>query len=224
MDVFDSQLERGGISKAERFVRKGYDLVERIKREELESTIFIEKGMDPLSKELTDSLHNDVFEAMRIANKISPLAGNTFWLLVTRIPYFASESGHVGKAFLEAESPGRVAGIVHEIVHNIQDEMHVIFGNSEGLPMLAEFLFTKGQSRVAWLFNTFNESMGDTRELHARGWDKIKPLFSFDELTGTTEEKFRAMLKKRKEMSEDEKIEMIRSAISDAEKPKRTID
>jgi hypothetical protein len=92
-------------------VRKDYDLVERIKRGELESTIFIEKGMDPLSKELTDSLHNDVFEAMRIANKISSLAGNTFWLLVTRrFPDFASVSGHVGKAFLEAESL-RVAGI-----------------------------------------------------------------------------------------------------------------
>lgn len=200
-----------------RDVYSGYKLL-GVKREgELSSRILIAKdaGLN-LAQEQLDVVLADTLRGLQLAHRIAPTIALAEYetRIVPSLVGFASEDGRVGQVFLDATSEARTAGTLHEAMHVYEEDEGLVWGNSEGLPVLAEFLFTKGGERMDSFFDTYEQFLDKKTEPHAQAWEVILPLLGV-QMTAemSREQQFQALIDYKIKLSEEEKIVLVQKAI-----------
>lgn len=179
------------------------------KEGKLEPYIYIKKGSrNSPSEEIIEQLQNDVIRGIALSQMIDSRCPTSQALQIRpdERGYFCNESLMVSAHFIEASSKSRSAGILHEELHNLEEDYHFVWDNNmEALSQLAEFLFT-GDDRLEHFYrlyvNSFSEDCSDP---HATAWRSIRLVLGDEESDENYEQRYQALFDKTKKMTEEEK-------------------
>lgn len=203
---------------AEAFVNSSYRLISEIEVGGLTSHLYVARN-NPLEirDSLAEELHEDVIKGLLICQQIDRRCQTSFTLLIiSKNVGFMATDGRVGPSFLEDSREARCAGVLHEAIHGLQEEMGVVGwnDNEEALPNLAEFLFTRGGIRLGMFRGLYDRSFdSQTSNHYALAMRDIRQILG-DSSSEPSDDGYREMRKKVVAMSEQEKINIIRGAIN----------
>jgi hypothetical protein len=200
-----------------RDVYAGYQLLGIKKEGGLSSRVLIAKDAGfKLAPEQLDVVLADTLRGLQLAHRIAPTIELAEYetRIVSSLVGFASEDGRVGQVFLDATPEARSAGTLHEAMHVLEEDEGLVWGNSEGLPVLAEFLFTKGAERMDSFFDTYEQFLDKKTEPHAKAWEVILPLLGVQMAAEMPrEQQFQALIDYKIKLTEEDKIVLVQKAI-----------
>ncbi len=155
-------------------------------------------------------------EALRLAQLIVPGIRRNVTISCADIEGYMNTTYQASQLMVDDIPASQTAATLHELLENYQED-NIPGINTDYLPQVAEFLFT-GETRVPrFKFLTDTIFNGNSWGTHEEGWEEALDALLPERKSSDPEEVFAELLKKR-DLPEEEKIEIVQKAIEKARK------
>lgn len=214
-----------------KFIRLGIDLDKmhgKVVREENRPPFLVRIRHKPtaiVTDEKLDQLTESTFRALNLAHLISEECARHYTVLCTDELFgYAQGNGAVSQQLIDDDTDCQTAALLHELLENMEENTGICLINTDGIPDLAEFLFT-GEKRLSY-FNMIHHLHCTGQEkpeygTYIESWSVVLDYLLDGHTFEDPEISFLYLLQKRS-IPEDEKKELIKRAIKEASVLKHT--
>lgn len=168
-----------------------------------------------LTSEKARRIAQNGFRALHLSAQIIPGSTKELCLYAKkRIAGFVTSGFAFDHRFADDEDDSQLAAILHELLESELETTEINQGNFDTIPHIAEFLFT-GTSRLEY-FATLNKLYfgGKSRDHHVSSWKGVIRALLPANISTTDPSLIYDELLKTRELTESEKIALIKKAIS----------
>ncbi|MGI5826060.1 MAG: hypothetical protein ACOX50_01455 [Patescibacteria group bacterium] len=205
----------------QRLMKENYNLIGQKKEADFKVEVYLAKdNPETITEETLSQIQSDVIEGLRLAKAVDTRCPRDYFLKIHKKYHaFASVEGRVGWKFVQSNPAARSAAILHETLHELQEDYFFCWdNNTEAIPVFAEFLFTQGEGRMRFFAKSYCDFCNqENTSPYSLAWGSIRPLLH-DSDEGTPKDRFMALVAQRDSMTEEEKIALIKQSIEIAEK------
>lgn len=156
-------------------------------------------------------------QALEVAQEISSDLIKSLSLFVGEdVSAYIHINGRVSNSMLHDDSDSQVGALLHELIESLEEDEGFELGNKEGLPNLAEFLFT-GNDRLDY-FQFLTEKALSGEEVYSylkpyvSSWPEVVRILCNESNIKDPAELF-SILESKRALSREQKIQIIREVL-----------